>query len=553
MSRVKLAELNLTLRPSLKIPKTRWPDADLVEFAQRQKRKARKAPPAEWQGWLTSLFPAYVAGEFAQRHIDFWAWVWSVSPGIRPAPFVAIWPRGGGKSTSAELAAVALGARGARQYIWYLSLTQEQADAHVENIAAMLESPEVEAYYPDLASRKVGKYGNSKGWRRERLRTTSGLTVDALGLDTARRGAKVEEARPNLIIVDDVDDILDSLATTQKKIDILTHSILPAGSSDLAVLAIQNMVIPDGVFAQLADGRAEFLADRIVSGPYLAIDGLTYEQREGRFTITGGTPTWTGQDLTTCQNYIDTYGLSAFLAESQHEVEAAPGGMFNHLQYQYCDWSEIPSLVRIVVWCDPAVTSTDQSDAMGIQADGISEKDTIYRLWSWENVTTPEDVLRRAILKALELRADSVGCETDQGGDTWESTYREACRSLVEDRDYPHINKDTHFPTFHQAKAGAGHGPKAHRASLMLADYERGKFVHVRGTHRTLERALNRFPKTKPFDLVDAAYWSWNDLRSRGKSAPLPIIVGDSRWGRGEAEGSRWSTPGTDGGSRWRR
>jgi hypothetical protein len=24
---------------------------------------------------------------------------------------------------------------------------------------------------------------------------------------------------------------------------------------------------------------------------------------------------------------------------------------------------------------------------------------------------------------------------------------------------------------------------------------------------------LRRFPKTKPFDLVDASYWSWDDLR----------------------------------------
>jgi phage terminase large subunit-like protein len=71
------------------------------------------------------------------------------------------------------------------------------------------------------------------------------------------------------------------------------------------------------------------------------------------------------------------------------------------------------------------------------------------------------------------------------------------------------------MPRFKSAKAGAGHGSKTHRASQMLADYERGRIVHVTGTHRTLERALKRFPVKKPYDLVDASYWAWQDLMGR--------------------------------------
>src|SRR5690606_26297837 len=145
--------------------------------------------------------------------------------GVRPRPFVAVWPRGGAKSTSAELATVAGGARGQRRYAWYISEPQDQADKHVETIAAPLESPQVEYYYPGMAERKLGKYGNSRGWRRQRLRTASGFTIDALGLDRASRGAKVEEQRPDMMIFDDIDDKLDSAATTQKKIDIITTSL----------------------------------------------------------------------------------------------------------------------------------------------------------------------------------------------------------------------------------------------------------------------------------------------------------------------------------------
>jgi len=124
----------------------------------------------------------------------------AIQKGVRPPPFVAIWPRGGGKSTGVEVAAVLIGHRRVRNYIWYIRETQDQADKSVENIGALLESPILAEYDPLLADRAVGKYGKPRAWRRNRLRTASGLTIDAMGLDTARRGAKVEEARPDVMV-----------------------------------------------------------------------------------------------------------------------------------------------------------------------------------------------------------------------------------------------------------------------------------------------------------------------------------------------------------------
>lgn len=478
--------------------------------------------PVHWDAWLRRFFATYLTDAlgtpipFAAHHAALWAWVWALVRGTRPPPFVAIWPRGGAKSTSAELACAVVAARETRRYALYVCETQAQADDHVQNVASLLESTELGRAYPQVATRLVGKYGNSLGWRRNRLRTASGFTLDAIGLDSAARGAKVEEDRPDFLILDDLDGELDSAATTEKKLTTLTRKLLPAGAADLAVLAVQNLVLPDGIFARLADGRADFLADRLVSGPCPALDGLAYEQRDGRYVLTAGTPTWDGQDLARCQALVDDIGLSAFLVEAQHEVDAPPGGMFDHLEFRHCAWADVPDLVRIVGWADPAVTDTDQSDAHGIQFDGIATNGDIYRLWSWEARTSPEDCLRRALLKAVELGAEAVGVETDQGGDTWQSVFLRAWQQLVEDPAVAQITDQTRCPQFRAEKAGAGHGPKAHRASQMLTDYEHGQIVHVLGTHQLLERALRRFPRTKPFDLTDASYWSWQDLRRGG-------------------------------------
>jgi hypothetical protein len=465
--------------------------------------------------WLMAIAPQYVSAPFGRHHIQFWEWAWSIEPGVRPHPFVAIWPRGGAKSTSAEMCVVALGARRKRRYCLYVSETQDQADDHVANIAALLESTEVSYVYPELGERLVGKFGSSKGWRRNRIRTASKFTVDAVGLDSAARGIKLEDMRPDLMVLDDIDSENDSRSTTEKKIRTITRKLLPAGSQDLAVIAIQNKVHDDSIFARLADGRADFLHDRIVSGPIPAVWDMELRNQDGHFTIVGGEPSWEGMPIDAAQGLLDHIGLSAFLAECQHSTVAPTGGIFDHIDWAslHVTEAELPAIQRAVVWLDPAVTSHDESDCQGIICDALGVDGLIYRLWAWEGRTTPLAAMKRAITKAIEWNARTVGVETNQGGDTWQIVYRQACEEL---RDAGVLTGSA--PRFAEEKASAGTGGKLERAQQMLVDYERHKIRHLKGTHVVLEAALMRFPKIKPFDLVDTAYWSWRFLTRRGSS-----------------------------------
>jgi hypothetical protein len=97
--------------------------------------------------------------------------------------------------------------------------------------------------------------------------------------------------------------------------------------------------------------------------------------------------------------------------------------------------------------------------------------------------------------------------------------YHEACDSLEADGT---VAPGTDFPPYWWRKAGASRMSKAERAQRMLAKgYETGSVVHVLGTHDVPERALRRFPLKKPFDLVDAAYWSWDQLANHSSLAAL--------------------------------
>lgn len=482
--------------------------------------------PDNYDEWLRYFFPNYVKYKFAEHHKQIWEWIWTIESGSRPRPLVAILPRGAGKSTIAELAIVSLAAMNRRKYFLYVRSTQELADKSVDNIASMLESSIFASSYPDASSKQVGKYGQSKGWRRNRLRTANGVTIDAYGLDVALRGTKVEEMRPDMIIFDDIDEKDDTLATTNKKIQTITKSILPAGSWDVAVLCIQNLIISNGFFARMANGTADYLFNRQLIGPVPAIQDLTYDEvfdEESNMTyykITSGVPTWEGQSIEICEDLMNAWGDLAFLAEAQHDVDTVRNGTYADVVFRRTSKENLPPLKRIGVWVDPAVSDTDDSDAMGIQVGGRDAKGTVYMLYSWEDRASPKKAIQLAIQKALEYNAQEVGFETDQGGVLWRDMYYSVWDEMVRTGEIP---DNTLRPGFKAARAGSI-GSKRHRHNMMRAAYDKGEIVHVLGTHAALENGLKRFPINKPFDLADAAFWCWRSLRSGGG------------WSRGSAQ-----------------
>jgi len=473
----------------------------------------------DWRIWLPSMFPKLFTADFGEHHTEFWDWVWAINAGETCDPFVGIWNRGGAKSASAEAGLVALAARGRRKYALYVSGTQNLADEHVANIGSLLESPQLGQAYPQLGQRAVGKYGASQGWRRNRLRTEAGFTVDALGLDVAARGARIDEQRPDLIVLDDVDSENDTPASVEKKIRTITRKLLPAGSQDCVVIAIQNVIHSNSIFARLGNQpgapRADFLARRHVSGPIPAVWDLEWAQEGDSYRITGGRPSWSGMGMDACQSMLDRFGLTAFLVECQHEEADLSGGMFDHLNFEALrvTRAEVPVLKAVGCWVDPAVTAHDRSDSCGIVVDGLGIDRRYYRLWSWERVSSPVDTLKVAILAAVEFGAQVVGVETDQGGDTWHTVYQAALKDLM---DSGQIADGVRVPRFESAKAGATRLSKADRAARMLADYELGRFRHVEGGCGPLEAGLRRFPAHKPFDCVDAAFWSWRWCADKG-------------------------------------
>lgn len=374
----------------------------------KQKEKPLDGSELSWRDWLKRYYSDVANRPMAPRHVSLWEWFDSLKRGVQPKARIEVWPRGGAKSTSGELGVARLCATLARRFVLYVSGTQEkQADPHVQNVSAWLERLGVE--------RAVNKYGNSRGYKASLLRTANGFNVAALGLDAASRGVKLDQYRPDLIIFDDIDSQDDSADTIEKKINIITSAIAPTGSPDCAFLFLQNMVHDEGVVARIVDGRADFFRNRespTVEPAVYNLETELYDRGDGQqiYRITGGAPSWEGQNLAVCEGQINLWGLSAFRREAQHEVGSVNGVFFRQDNLTPIAPADVPDFASVCLAGDLAATE-GAGDHTVFFLLGKAKNATYYVLaiirgqWSAERV---RDVLRLACNEYLPKYRNSI-------------------------------------------------------------------------------------------------------------------------------------------------
>lgn len=498
--------------PTITLPKI---NTGRFDFGTQSQASA-KVPPT-WQARIRAMFKNYIWNEFSQPHIELWEWENAITLESNPDPFIAIWPRGRGKSTNGEMAAVDLGARDVRNYCLYVSETQDQADKHVETIRIMMESAEIAKYFPKIGKPKISKHGN-KSWQRKRLTTENGYTVEAVGLDKAVRGHKIDWARPDLMVFDDIDNKDDKETAVKKKEDTITKSILPAGSPNCAVLFLQNLIHRDSIATKLSrkpgeKDAADWLVNRIVSGPHQAVAGLKYEMKvssNGRikWKITKGTSLWKGWTNKDCEAELTRYGPRSFESESQHNIDADnPNALLSSEIMNATRVTSHPDLHKIYVGVDPA----GGAGQCGIVAVGVARIGRQNHGYTIADFSTPLGTSSgewgKEVLKCYHaLKADAIVGEKNFGGDMVENTVRTA---VIEDNMGNVILEGKHVP-YIDVSASRG---KEVRAQPVAALFERGIMHHV-GHFPELQRQWTSWkPGTKPSpDRLDAEVWAVTQL-----------------------------------------
>ena len=190
-------------------------------------------------------------------------------------------------------------------------------------------------------------------------------------------------------------------------------------------------------------------------------------------------------------------GRQELYAEILEDIE---GALFNGANIEQNRVELTPTLTRIVVAVDPAVTSNASSDETGIIVAGRSEDNQYYILEDFSGIFSPDVWIKKSIECFYKFEADRIVCEVNNGGDLIEKLLR------VQDVNVPYTS----------VRATRG---KMLRAEPISALYEQDKVHHV-GFFKELEDQMTSYTPytTKSPDRLDAVVWALTSLQSSGKA-----------------------------------
>lgn len=168
--------------------------------------------------------------------------------------------------------------------------------------------------------------------------------------------------------------------------------------------------------------------------------------------------------------------------------------------------TEAPTLIRIVVAIDPAVTSGENSDSTGIAVVGISADGQYYLLEDLTTRSAPTSWARIAVDAYHRHKADRIVGETNNGGDMIELLLRQVDNTV----------------SYRKVTATRG---KIVRAEPVAALYEQGRAHHV-GMFADLEDQLCNYTidSTDSPDRMDAMVWAYHELMD-GQSSILGLAA----------------------------
>ena len=245
--RRQLAELGEALRQRIELEVEAFP----ADEAAREERRRRALAPDGYRFFAETYFPHYLTAPPSKLHehlFDALPQMLADTAGWRMA---LIAPRGSAKSTHVSLIfPLWCLARGAKHYMMIISDAFEQAATLVEAIKAELEvNPRLAHDFPEIAG--VGRI-----WREGQIVTTSNVKIEGLGSGKKVRGRRHGPYRPDLVVLDDVenDENVHSPHQRDKLTRWIDRAVLKLGPPDgsMDVIMAGTVLHHDAVIQRLA-------------------------------------------------------------------------------------------------------------------------------------------------------------------------------------------------------------------------------------------------------------------------------------------------------------
>jgi len=220
------------------------------ELARRHaqaRRAARGGEDLDLLAWGRK----YLAAHFVRPPSAMHRWLAARLHALRTARGVklnVLAPRGGAKSTIGSLAFPLRAALEAWEpYIWIVSDTRHQANAHLENIKSeLLDNTRLAQDYPEV-------FGRGPRWRNQSVVLRNGVAIEAFGTGQRIRGRRRGPHRPTLIVCDDLqnDSHIRSALLRERSREWFHGTLMKAGTPDTNVVNLATALHRDALAMEL--------------------------------------------------------------------------------------------------------------------------------------------------------------------------------------------------------------------------------------------------------------------------------------------------------------
>lgn len=390
------------------------------------------------------------------------------STALRAGRHAFIAPRGSGKSTWAYLILpLWAAAHGHVRFIAAFSDTATQAQGHLTTFRNELDHNELlRIDYPELCEPMVRRTGARVSDRVDRIQQRSGFAFTASGLDGSILGLKIDDQRPDLMLLDDVEpgESQYSAFLAKKRLVTIQDSVLPVNMA-ARVMLTGTVTMPGSIIHQLVrsvkgEGTEKWITDERFQVHYWPAiltkdDGSEESIWPQRWPLTF---------LTSMRH------TRSFLKNFQNAPVPTESAYWTEEDIRY---GQVSGITRTVLSIDPAVTAKATSDQTGLAVVGWSPSENRCLVEYAEGVRLiPGEPLRAHVLKVLAAHPHitAVVIEGNQGQAMWNTVLHD-------------------LPVKLQI-VQSGKASKAERASWALQRYQQGQVLHATRLVRLEEQQI---------------------------------------------------------------
>lgn len=377
-------------------------------------------------------------------------------------------PRGHAKSTIISLAYVLWCAlTGRKKFIIIASDTYPQAKMFLETIKTELETNEV----------IKGLYGSQKTdkWTEADIELKMGCRIMAKGAEMKFRGLKYGRFRPDLIVIDDLenDEMVESKERREKLERWFLGTLLPSLDLDGQVVYIGTILHDDALLMKVLHKYPNW-----ITKIYKAIQD-------------DGTALWSEhlsiEKLNEIkEEHVAVGKLDIFMAEYMNDPLTDENREFKREFFKY--YEKAPDDLKVAITVDPAISKKTHADYSVVFVQGVDKENRRYCLDYTRRRMNPYELSAEIFRLVEKWKPWTVGVE--------KVAYQEALIFILKDEMRKH-NK------FFKITEISTRSDKTMKIRGLLPMYAAGVMYH-QARHTDLEEELLRFPKGIHDDVIDA-------------------------------------------------